>query len=57
MVTNACLKKFCKFEGNSVANIDQGKVEIDELWDGLHGIFTNSNKSVSELLSRYSELW
>lgn len=57
MVTNACLKKFCKFEGKSAATLDENKVYFDELWDGMHGIFTNSTKDPSELLSRYSDLW
>ena len=57
MVTNACLKKFCKFEGKSAAKLDEEKVYFDELWDGMHGIFTNSTKDPSELLSRYSDLW
>ena len=57
MVTNACLKKFCKFEGKSAAKLDEDKVYLDELWDGMHGIFTNSTKDPSELLSRYSDLW
>lgn len=57
MVTNACLKKFCKFEGKSAAKLDKDKVYLDELWDGMHGIFTNSNKDPTELLSRYSDLW
>ena len=57
MVTNACLKKFCKFEGKSAAKLDEDKVYFDELWDGMHGIFTNSTKDPSELLSRYSDLW
>jgi transposase len=57
MVTNACLKKFCKFEGDSAAKLDQEKVTMDELWDGMHGIFTNSDRDPNELLSRYSELW
>jgi len=57
MVTNACLKKFCKFEGKSAAKLDEEKVYLDELWDGMHGIFTNSDKDPIELLSRYSDLW
>ena len=57
MVTNACLKKFCKFEGKSAARVDEDKVYFDELWDGMHGIFTNSTKDPGELLSRYSDLW
>ena len=31
MITNACLKKFCKFEGKSAARLDQEKVYLDEL--------------------------
>jgi transposase len=57
MVTNACLKKYCKFQGNSASSLDEIKVQNDEMWDGMHGIITNSKKSSSELLARYSDLW
>lgn len=57
MVTNACLKKFCKFEGKSASMLDEYKLQNDEMWDGMHGIITNSNKSAIELLNRYHDLW
>lgn len=57
MVTNACLRKYCKFEGNSASTLDDLKIQNDELWDGMHGIITNSNKSSAELLARYHDLW
>jgi transposase len=57
MVTNACLKKYCKFEGNSASSLDELKIQNDELWDGMHGIITNSNKPSAELLARYHDLW
>jgi transposase len=57
LVTNACLKKFCKFSGKSAAELDPEKVQNDEKWDGMHGIFTNSEKPINEVLSRYKCLW
>ena len=57
LVTNACLRKYCKFEGNSASSLDESKVTNEKLWDGMHGIITNSKKSVPELLARYHDLW
>lgn len=57
MVTNACLRKYCKFAGNSLSHLDEEKVKYDESWDGMHGIITNSKKPAHELLARYHDLW
>lgn len=57
LVTNLCLKKYCKFKGNSASFLDEEKILADEQWDGMHGIISNSNKTAEELLSRYHELW
>jgi len=57
LVTNACLKKFCIYQGKSYASLDENKIENDKKWDGMHGVITNSNKSISEILNRYKDLW
>lgn len=57
LVTNAALKKFCHFEGSSVASLNKEKILKDALWDGMHGVITNSDKPASEILSRYRSLW
>ena len=57
IVTNAILKKFCKFEGKTAVSLDDNKVTEDANWDGMHGIFTNSDKDVNEIIERYKGLW
>jgi transposase len=57
LVSNSGYKKYAKFEGKKLASINLAKVEEEEKWDGMHGIFTNSDLSVSEILQRYRGLW
>lgn len=40
------------------ASIGEEKIEQDALWDGLHGVMTNTDGlSATEVLSRYRGLW
>lgn len=57
LVSNSGYKKFAKFQGNKLASIDSDKIKNDALWDGMHGLFTNSNLETSEILARYRGLW
>lgn len=57
LIPNYGSKKYITVE-NSSATINQEKIEADAQWDGLHGVITNvTDKTPSELLSRYRELW
>lgn len=57
LIPNYGSKKYITVE-NSSATINQEKIEADAQWDGLHGVITNvADKTPSELLSRYRELW
>jgi transposase len=57
LVSNSGYKKFAKYEGKKLASIDQDKVVEDMRWDGIHGLFTNSERPVPEIIERYRGLW
>jgi transposase len=57
LVSNSGYKKYAHLEGRKLASIDNKKVEKDAQWDGMHGIFTNSDRPTSEILARYRGLW
>lgn len=42
---------------NAEIVFDEGKIQEDAKWDGLSGLFTNSDLSNIECLSRYRGLW
>ena len=51
-------KKFLKLDGATQISIDEEKLQTEALWDGLHGIVTNSkNLSSEEILHQYKGLW
>lgn len=57
LIPNYGSKKYISIENGS-ASINQKNIEADAEWDGLHGVITNAtDKTPSELLSRYRELW
>jgi transposase len=57
LIPNYGSKKYISVENGS-ASVNQEKIEADAEWDGLHGVITNAtDKTPSDLLSRYRELW
>ena len=57
LIPNYGSKKYISI-GNGSASVNQEKINADAEWDGLHGVITNAtDKTSSELLSRYRELW
>src|SRR5208283_530133 len=57
LIPNYGSKKYISVENGS-ASINQEKIKADAEWDGFHGVITNAtDKTSSELLSRYRELW
>ncbi len=57
LIPNYGSKKYISIENGS-ASINQEKIKADAQWDGFHGVITNaSDKTSSELLLRYRELW
>ncbi len=57
LISNSGVKKYTS-TGNSVTYLDYEKIELDAMWDGLHGIVTNDgNISAKEAIGKYSRLW
>jgi len=51
-------KKFVKIEGEARLVRDEEKIKEAEVWDGLHGIYTNIKElTAAELLMQYKGLW
>jgi transposase len=58
LITNHGTKKFIKVEKGAGAVVNEEKIKLDSLWDGLHGVITNvKDKSPAEILERYRGLW
>ena len=59
LVGNRGYSKFLKIQQAEkvTVGIDEDKVAQDAQWDGMHGVFTNTNLSSSEALARYRGLW
>jgi transposase len=51
--------KFLKVQDadKSKVKINEDKVAQDAMWDGMHGVFTNTSFDELEVLSRYRGLW
>jgi transposase len=57
LISNHGTKKYVSIKSGTAA-INEEAIMQDSKWDGLHGIITNSkDKTPSELLSQYRELW
>lgn len=57
LIPNYGSKKYINVTDNT-ATINNEKIELDSLWDGLHGVITNiRDKSIKDILSRYKGLW
>jgi transposase len=60
LISNYGYKKYLKIEGKTSVSINEEKIKAAELWDGLHGVFTNTNRSVLnpyDVLNQYHGLW
>jgi len=57
LINNNGSKKFVKII-NSNIEIDQNKIIQDAMWDGIHGVITNSGeKNIFTILASYRQLW
>jgi len=57
LISNSGVKKYTSTD-NSNTYLDQNKIELDAMWDGLHGIITNDkNIDAKEAICKYSRLW
>lgn len=50
-------RKYLKIQGTSNIVIDEEKIKTDSVWDGLHGVITNSSLGTTDVLGKYSDLW
>jgi transposase len=58
LISNYGYKKFIKIQGEASLLIDEEKMEQAALWDGLHGIITNSKTlTASNAIEHYHQLW
>ncbi len=58
LISNYGHKKFVKLQGSSEVVLDEEKIQKAALWDGLHGVVSNSSDlSSTEILSQYRGLW
>lgn len=56
-LNNQGVKKFTTLSEAATLTLDEAKVNADALWDGLHGLITNTTEDIVTLLSRYARLW
>jgi len=51
-------RKYLEINGNSKIELNSKKIEQVALWDGLHGVVSNSTRLTSpEILKQYNHLW
>ena len=57
LISNTGVKKYTSSDHSSTY-LDRDKIELDAMWDGLHGVMTNDKSmSTKEALSKYARLW
>jgi len=60
LISNYGYKKFLTVDGDVQVRIDNEKLEKEVLWDGLHGVITNTKQNeldAIEVLTQYHGLW
>jgi transposase len=60
LISNYGYKKFLKIEGETSVIIDEEKIAQEALWDGIHGVFTNTNRleiNAYAVFNQYHGLW
>lgn len=58
LISNFGYKKYIKTTGKSEILIDENKLQEDEKWDGLCGLYTNSKEiDKEEAIKHYKGLW
>ena len=60
LISNYGYKKYLKIEGKTSVSVNEDKVAKAELWDGLHGVFTNTKRSelnAYAVFNQYHGLW
>jgi transposase len=60
LISNFGYKKYLRIEGETTVVLNEEKIAKEELWDGLHGVFTNAKRSelnALAVLEQYHGLW
>lgn len=60
LLNNHGYKKFLEIKGKTDITINQEKILLEQQWDGLHGVITNTNVdifSAEEIYAQYRGLW
>jgi len=60
LISNYGYRKFLSVEGEVQVQVDEEKLQQEALWDGLHGVITNTkdkDMKPEEALSHYHGLW
>ena len=60
LISNYGYKKFLTVDGDIKVMVDEEKLKREALWDGLHGIMTNTKEkdmNAEDVLSHYHGLW
>jgi transposase len=57
LISNRGYLKYTEIDKKVQAQINEEKVTEDARWDGLHGILSNTDLSVEEVVERYKNLW
>jgi len=62
LINNSGTKKYLKIErkGAKEATLNQTKIDLEQRWDGIHGVITNyksNTLSSLQILERYRNLW
>jgi transposase len=57
LISNSGIKKYTSSD-HSITYLDGNKIQLDAMWDGLHGVITNDpNITAQEAIAKYSRLW
>ena len=60
LISNYGYKKYLTMDGEVKVKLNEEKLDREALWDGLHGIFTNTKENeinAEEVLAQYHGLW
>ena len=57
LVSNKGYLKYAGFTGKKPTSVDEKKVQEDEKWDCIHGLFTNAQLNSQEAQEYYRQLW
>lgn len=57
LITNKGYLKFTNLSGQTISSLNEKKIDEDQKWDGIFGLFTNAELTEEEILQKYRGLW